>query len=80
MTKYDYTEQYLIGIQEIDTEITYYMIIPNNKDLAILMGNLNTIDYLVINITPLINFVDFDEFLSKIRKNNKPNDMNYGNK
>jgi hypothetical protein len=75
-----YQEQYLVAIYEILTEVTYYLLISNNKDFAILMGNLNSDKYIVLVVTPLTNVIEFDGFLSKIIKENKSGDMNFGNK
>lgn len=75
-----FVEQYLVSIYEVDTQETHYILIPNNRDFAILLGNLDSNKYIILTVTPLSNFIDFDEFLSKIMKKNKPDNLHFGKK
>lgn len=74
----DIKEQYLIALYEIMTGVSTYIVVPSNNDFALLLGHLNPEEYVVLSVTPLGRVIDFDEFLTHIRKKNKPKGLNFG--
>ena len=72
-------EKYLVHLGKInglDSE-EFYVLVPDRKAMAIMLGLLNEKKY-VIGQVSVLNLRDFEVFLKKLRDDNKPKGMLFG--
>ena len=56
---------------------TVVLIVPSNKDLAVLVGLL-TDRYKIMQINPIENLLDFESFMEDLKNEKKPKKLEYG--
>jgi hypothetical protein len=71
-------EQYLVAFMDMALGVNSYVMVPDRKSLAILLGLMSDERYIIIQITPLVHLMNFEDLLSDLTKNNTPNDLNLG--
>ncbi len=70
-------EQYVITLLDSLDDKMFQVIATTKTDLAIIIGLL-TERYVVCGVTTLANLKDYDSFLSSLRMERKPGDLNFG--
>ena len=72
-------EKYLVHIGKIDklNSEEFYVLVPDRKAMAIMLGLLKEQKYVVGGVT-VLNLRDFEVFLKKLRDENKPKGLVYG--
>lgn len=75
----NYVEQYLVSIYEIETALTTYILVPNNKAFSRLLSNLDSNIYIIMTITPLGNVINYNDFMKKLLAKSKPDNLEFGN-
>jgi len=78
------TDQYLVAILDKSSNADsflgqiMYVIAPSNKALASMLDLLNPETHVIASITPLGNVEDFKDFMSRLSKTTRPEDLNFG--
>jgi hypothetical protein len=71
-------ESYLVTLADASKNKIINIIVPNNREFSCLMDSINPELQVVMGVTPIANLIDFKEYMSDLRKSNKPNGLNFG--
>lgn len=71
-------ESYLLGTYDQEKQEVFYVIAKNRQDLGKLLLNMSNDRFLMLGIQLLGNVEDYNTLLKNLIKNQKPDDMEFG--
>lgn len=76
MSKYE--ESYLVLIVDVTAKQAFHILAPNRTALAEMLGLMSKDRYVVSSITTVVRCGNYDEYMGKLRAEDKPFDLFFG--